>query len=72
MEPTLKESSSTGWYLTCNNLDTVSLAVLSGTQEGVSTESEQDFSTDGARWKVRLEAGAKAIDWRGLYWNYGA
>jgi len=42
---------------------------------GVQTpylEQQQSWNADGVEFKVRIDAGAKAMDWRGLYLNYGA
>jgi len=72
VEPVLQESSATAWYLAANNLDTISLACLDGSNEGVSLDSEDGFNVDGTNYKVRLECAAKAIDWRGLYKNASA
>lgn len=44
----------------------VELAVLTGTSEGVSTETEMVFKNDTNSWKVRCEAGAAAADYRGI------
>jgi hypothetical protein len=35
-------------------------------------ESEQGFTTDGVRWKIRLDYGVDAIGWRGVIRNAGA
>lgn len=48
--------------------DTVELAYLEG-NEGVYTESRMGFDIDGVEVKVRLDAGAKTIDWRSFYKN---
>lgn len=34
-------------------------------------ESEQGFTTDGVRWKIRLDYGVDAIGWRGVIRNAG-
>ncbi len=51
-------------------IDTVELAYLQG-HEGVYTETRMGFDVDGVEIKVRLDVGAKAIDWRGLAKNPG-
>ena len=62
-----------GWYLLAdyNLIDTVEYAYLEG-EEGVYTETRNGFDIDGVEVKVRLDFGAKAIDWRGMVSNAGA
>jgi len=61
------------WYLAAdpNAYDTVLLAHLEG-QEEVFTDTHQSFEVDGIKFKARLDATAKVLDWRGLYKNPGA
>ncbi|TGQ92185.1 peptidase [Mesorhizobium sp. M8A.F.Ca.ET.208.01.1.1] len=49
-------------------VDLIELAYLEGAQ-GVYTETKQGFDVDGVEIKVRLDVGAKVIDWRGLSKN---
>jgi phage head maturation protease len=65
--------SSTAHYLAASpaQTDTVELAYLEGAR-GVYTESKMGFNTDGVEIKVRLDAGAKVIDWRAFQKNAGA
>ncbi|WP_336801799.1 prohead protease/major capsid protein fusion protein [Kaistia sp. MMO-174] len=65
--------SATAWYLAAaiSQIDLVELAYLEG-QRGVFTETRQGFDVDGVEIKVRLDVGAKAIDWRGFFKNAGA
>ena len=35
-------------------------------------EREDMFKSDGLTWKVRMEAVAKALHWRTMYFNPGA
>lgn len=60
------------WYLIANPalIDTVELAYLEGNQ-GLFTETRTGFDVDGLEVKVRFDAGAKAIDWRGFHMNVG-
>ena len=51
-------------------IDTIEYAFLEG-QEGVFIETRMGFDVDGVEIKARLDFGAKAIDWRGLYKNPG-
>jgi hypothetical protein len=61
------------WYLAAdpNAFDTVLLAHLEG-QEEVFTDTHLSFEVDGIKFKARLDATAKVLDWRGLYKNPGA
>lgn len=72
-EPRLDVSSATAWYLSANpaQIDTIEYAYLEG-QEGAYIETRNGFDVDGVEIKCRLDFGAKAIDWRGLYKNPGA
>jgi hypothetical protein len=72
-EPRLDIASATAWYLSANpaQIDTIEYAYLEG-QEGAYIETRNGFDVDGVEIKCRLDFGAKAIDWRGLYKNPGA
>ncbi|MBO6542842.1 MAG: peptidase U37 [Alphaproteobacteria bacterium] len=72
-EPRLDAASETAWYLAAspNQIDTVEYAYLEG-QQGAYIETRNGFDVDGVEIKCRLDFGAKAIDWRGLYKNPGA
>ncbi|ELT51010.1 prohead protease/major capsid protein fusion protein [Brucella intermedia] len=62
--------SATNYYFAADNglIDVVELAYLEG-QQGVYTETRMGFDVDGLEVKVRLDVGAKALDWRGLQKN---
>ena len=62
-----------GWYLIADPamIDTVEYAYMEG-EEGLYTESRNGFDIDGVEFKVRLDFGAKALDWRGMVRNVGA
>ena len=51
-------------------IDTIEYAYLER-QEGVALETRMGFDVDGVEVRARLDFGAKAIDWRGLYKNPG-
>ena len=34
-------------------------------------ETRSGWTVDGTEYKVRIDVDAKAIDWRGLYFNAG-
>ncbi|MTH36103.1 peptidase U37 [Paracoccus limosus] len=72
-EPRLDAASATAWYLAAspNQIDTIEYAYLEG-QQGAYIETRNGFDVDGVEIKCRLDFGAKAIDWRGLYKNAGA
>lgn len=72
-EPRLDAASLTAWYLAASpaQIDTVEFAYLEG-QQGAYIETRNGFDVDGVEIKCRLDFGAKAIDWRGLYRNAGA
>jgi hypothetical protein len=72
-EPRLDAASLTAWYLVANpaQIDTIEYAYLEG-QQGAYIETRNGFDVDGVEIKCRLDFGAKAIDWRGLWKNPGA
>ena len=71
-EPRLDSISTSTWYLIANpaQIDTIEYAYLEG-QQGAYIETRNGFDIDGVEIKCRLDFGAKAIDWRGLYKNPG-
>jgi len=56
------------WYLAADpsTIDLIELAYLEGNR-GVYTETRMGFDVDGMEVKVRLDVGAKVLDWHGLY-----
>lgn len=54
------------WYVFADpgEAPVIEVAFLDG-QDAPYLEMEEGFSTDGARWKVRLDYGVAAIDYRG-------
>ena len=73
VEPRLDIANDKSWYLIADSsmIDTVEYAYLSG-NSGVYLESRVGFDVDGVELKARLDFGAKAIDYRGMYKNVGA
>jgi hypothetical protein len=72
-EPRLDPASgAVPWFLFANpaSIDTIEYAYLEG-QDGVFIESRTGFDVDGVEIKARLDFGAKAIDWRGIFKNAG-
>lgn len=63
----------TSWYMFADPqvAPTIEVAFLDGVQEPFM-DMQDGFDVDGARWKVRLDFGVGAIDWRGAYRNPGA
>ena len=72
-EARLDAASTIAWYMAANpsQIDTIEYAHLEG-QNGVYIETRVGFDVDGVEVKARLDFGAKAIDWRGLYRNPGS
>jgi hypothetical protein len=72
-EPRLDVANAGAWYLMTDpgRIDTVEYAYLEG-QEGMYMETRMGFDVDGMELKARLDFAAKAIDWRGMYFNYGS
>ena len=69
----LDADSATQWYLAASPsmADTVEVAFLDGNDQPYM-ESKDGFKQDGVTYKVRIEAAAAALDFRGLYTNPGA
>lgn len=65
--------SGTGWYsfAAANDAPVIEVDFLDGNQTPY-LEMEKGFTVDGARYKVRLDFGVTAIDYRGAYRNPGA
>lgn len=64
--------TGTPWYMFAdpNDAPVIEVAFLDGIQEPFM-EMEDGFDVDGARWKVRLDFGVAAIDFRGAVKNAG-
>lgn len=69
----LDEDSATQWYLVAapRAIETVVVAHLQG-RDVFSTDTKTGWEVDGVEFKVRLDAAAKALDWRGMFRNPGA
>jgi hypothetical protein len=63
----------TKWYLFADPSEApvIEVAFLDG-QDQPFLDMEEGFSVDGARWKVRLDYGVAAIDYRGAVRNNGS
>lgn len=66
----LDDTSTTGWYLAASKGKTVTVFFLDGVQSPY-LETKEGWNVDGVEYKVRIDAGAKALDYRGLYSNPG-
>jgi phage head maturation protease len=66
-------TSPSAWYLIASPsvIDTMEVAFLDGAQNPV-VEQQQGWNTDGIEYKVRLDFGVKAWDYRGIFKNAGA
>ena len=67
-DPRLDLASSTTWYLTAHptQFDVLEVAYLEGNSEP-TLEEQAAWVTDGVSYKVRLDAGVKALDHRAFY-----
>lgn len=70
-ESRLDDALTTGWYMAAAKGKTITAYFLNG-QKTPYLETKQGWNVDGVEYKVRIDVGAKAMDWRGLYFNYGA
>jgi hypothetical protein len=73
VEPRLDASSATAWYAIAmkTRIDLFELVRLEGTS-GPIVSTRQGWEIEGVEMKVIHDAAVKAIDWRGMYFNYGA
>ena len=69
-EGRLDDDDPAQWYLAADKGKTVTVYFLNGIQTPY-LETKQGWSVDGVEYKVRIDVGAKAMDWRGLYQNDG-
>jgi len=72
-ESRLDANLSTGWYLagSTDQIDTIEVCFLEDELTPV-LKQETEFGTDDVKYAVRHTVASKAIDYRGLYYNYGA
>ena len=69
----LDASSTTAWYLAADPavIDGLEYAYLDDAQ-GPQLFTQEGWDRDGIEWKVRLDFGCAATEWRGLYKANGA
>lgn len=72
-EARLDAASATAWYMVSNpsSTDTIEVDYLDG-QSTPHLEQQQGWEVDGVAFKVRIDAGVKALDFRGIVRNPGA
>lgn len=67
-------SITAGWYLAAaknTSVDTVTVFFLNGQSEPYLEQVDHSPTSDGVTYKVRMDAVAKPLDFRGLYYNDG-
>jgi hypothetical protein len=69
-ETRLDDNDTAAWYLAARKGKTVTVFFLNGVQTPYM-EQQAGWEVDGTEFKVRIDAGAKAMDYRGLYFNDG-
>lgn len=71
VEPRLDKASTKAWYVaSAKGSDTIEVAYLDG-MDTPYLEEQQGFTVDGVAWKVRIDAGVAALDYRGLVKSSG-
>ncbi len=72
VEPRLDKANSKEWYVAAaKGMDTIEVAYLDG-MDTPYLEEQEGFTVDGVAWKVRIDAGVAALDYRGLLKSNGA
>ncbi|MEE4112484.1 MAG: hypothetical protein V2I40_06685, partial [Desulfobacteraceae bacterium] len=66
----LDADEAAGWYLAARKGMTVRLFTLNGNMTPMM-ETREGWAVDGMEFKCRVTAAAKAMDYRGLYFNEG-
>lgn len=69
-DPLLDASDTTDWFMAAEKGQTITVYFLQGQSEPYM-EQQQGWNVDGTEMKVRIDAAAKAVDWRGLFMNEG-
>lgn len=71
-EGRLDANDAAAWFMAANPamMETVEVAFLDG-QQSPYMETQNGWSTDGVAYKVRIDAVAAPLDFRGLYMNDG-
>ena len=68
----LDQDDAAAWYVAAdpNVFDTIVIGYFNEEPDPV-LEQKEGWNVDGTEFKVRIDAVAKATDWRGLYHNDG-
>lgn len=69
-EPRLDDFDENAWYLLAHKGLTVVVYFLDGNQKPYM-EEKAGWNVDGVEYKIRIDAGAMAMDWRGSVANDG-
>ena len=69
-EHALDDNDVKQWYLAADKGRTVRVYFLNGVQSPY-LETRDGWNVDGTEWKVRIDAAAAAVDYRGLFRNAG-
>ena len=76
VDPLVDTTSSVAWHLLApkgnSTIDTITMFFLEGSNGEPMVEEQDQFTSDGITYKVRIDAVARALDWRGVYKNSGA
>lgn len=71
VEPRLDKANNKQWYVSAaKGTDTIEVAYLDG-MDTPYLEQQEGFTVDGIAWKVRIDAGVAALDYRGLVKSNG-
>lgn len=71
VEPRLDKANNKQWYVAAaQGTDTIEVAYLDG-MDTPYLEQMDGFTVDGVAWKVRIDAGVAALDYRGLVKSNG-
>ena len=72
VDPELDVYSEDAWYLAASpyDCDTIEVTYLNGS-ETPTLESNIPFDNLGMKWRIYMDYGVTAIDYRGLYKNAG-
>jgi hypothetical protein len=72
VEPRLDKANNKQWYVAAaQGTDTIEVAYLDG-MDTPYLEQMDGFTVDGVAWKVRIDAGVAALDYRGLVKSNGS
>ncbi|MDD9246568.1 Clp protease ClpP [Enterobacter soli] len=71
VEPRLDKANNQQWYVAAaQGTDTIEVAYLDG-MDIPYLEQQEGFTVDGIAWKVRIDAGVAALDYRGMVKSSG-